>query len=408
MTTTAPGATTCPRNKAEEIAARVKYLPSLPAVVEKLLMVLNDFNTSAADIERIVATDSALAARILKLANSPLYKGVESVGTISHAVTRLGMWKLRDVAVSVATTGTLTELADEAIQRDYWHHALYTATCARVLAVESDLPLPEAPFVSGLLHDVGALVLAAVAPQDFRRYLEIPPAERPSREESVFGTTHPRIGSRLLRQWNLPRPLCDGVRMHHNEQVITSPRDPIVSLVALADMLWKINRDNHEPRFTAEVLFTTAQRANVPLERIAELLKAADGQVDQTRRDLEIAGDVSFLAPRPPARPRRIATATDHPATATWLEQCLGYLGHQVVPLATFVDDPSVAELVVFDPTMLSRMDCDLEAAMLARKSRLCVLETEKEPVEMLVEGKPLPSLGLFPTQDELGKLLRR
>lgn len=408
MPTNAPTATIGSKQKAEEIAARVKYLPSLPAVVDKLLMVLDDFNTSAADIERIVSTDSALAARILKLANSPLYKGIEPVGTISHAVTRLGMWKLRDVAVSVATTGTLTELADEAVQREYWHHALYTATCSRALAVEADMPLPEAPFVTGLLHDVGSLVLAAVAPEDFRRFLAIAPDQRPSREEDVFGTTHPRIGSLLLRQWNLPKPLCDGVRMHHNEQVITSPRDPIVTLVALADLLWKINREDGEPRVTTRTLFTTARRADVPLERIAELLRATDSQVDQTRRDLEIAGDVSFLAPKPPPRPRRIATATDHADTATWLEQCLSYLGHQVVPLADFVNDPSAAELVVIDPRLLARLDCDLEAALLARKDRLCVLETDVDTVEVGVDEARVPTLGLFPTQDELARLLRR
>ena len=101
---------TCNRYKAEEITSRVKYLPSLPAVIQKLIMVLDDASCCAKDIERIVATDPALTARILKLANSPLYKGVHSVGTISHAVTRLGFWKLRDMAISIGSIDTLSGL----------------------------------------------------------------------------------------------------------------------------------------------------------------------------------------------------------------------------------------------------------------------------------------------------------
>ena len=111
--------------KAEEIAARVRNLPSLPAVIQRLLMVLEDWNCSTRDIEEIVTKDPALTAKILKLANSPLYRGVEPVATISHAATRLGFVKLRDVAISIGTTANLTEMADEKIQQKYWHHALF-------------------------------------------------------------------------------------------------------------------------------------------------------------------------------------------------------------------------------------------------------------------------------------------
>ena len=291
-----------PRDKAEEIVARVKYLPSLPAVVDKLLMMLDDMDTSAVEIERLVSTDSALASRILKLANSPLYKGVHSVATISQAVTRLGMWKLRDVAVTVSTTGTLAEMADQQIQNAYWHHALFTATCASVLAQETGVPVPEIPFTLGLLHDVGSLVLAAVAPEEYRGFQKLSSARQTEQEMQVFGTTHPRIGSLLLRQWNLPKSLWEGVRLHHNEQVITSNREPVISLVALADMLWRVNHAHAEPPVTARTLQTVARRVDLPLERVAHVLRRVDAEVDTARQDLEIAGDVSFLTSAPASR----------------------------------------------------------------------------------------------------------
>ncbi len=395
-----------PRDKAEEIVARVKYLPSLPAVVDKLLMMLDDMDTSAVEIERLVSTDSALASRILKLANSPLYKGVHSVATISQAVTRLGMWKLRDVAVTVSTTGTLAEMADQQIQNAYWHHALFTATCASVLAQETGVPVPEIPFTLGLLHDVGSLVLAAVAPEEYRGFQKLSSARQTEQEMQVFGTTHPRIGSLLLRQWNLPKSLWEGVRLHHNEQVITSNREPVISLVALADMLWRVNHAHAEPPVTARTLQTVARRVDLPLERVAHVLRRVDAEVDTARQDLEIAGDVSFLTSAPASRALRIAVASGHEATAAWLQQCLEYLGHQVLTLADFVDDPFAAEMVVTDPRTLQTRDESVQDALVAREGDLVLLDSGEEVPEVDLEVEDAPRLDLFPGQEQLTAIL--
>jgi HD-like signal output (HDOD) protein len=394
--------------KAEEIASRVKNLPSMPVVLQKLIMVLDDLSSSAKDIERIVSSDPALTARILKLANSPLYKGIEPVATISQAVTRLGFWKLRDVAISIGATETLSEMANEKIQQDYWHHAVYTATCANILAGISGFPVPEETFVIGLLHDIGELVLAAVSPEEFEQFLQIDPKNRLEHEEELFGATHPRIGNLLLKQWLLPKQLCDSVRLHHNEQVFTSKREPVISVVALADMLSKVHRLGSEPTCSAKTLFLLTKRAGVKVDQIAEVLRLVDEQVADTQKHLEIAGDVSFMSPIVSALNHKVAVVSSNPVMVTWLQQLLTYLGHTTLPMQEFLDSPGEAHLVILDPEDLGALQEEkLETSLDQTRNRLVVLDSETETLPGILQQWNLPKISLFLTQVEIKRHAR-
>lgn len=389
------------KRKAESIVSRVKNLPPLPAVVQKLIMVLGDMSCSAKDIERIVATDPALTARILKLANSPLYKGVEPVATISQAVTRLGFWKLRDVAISIGTTETLSEMADEKVQQVYWHHALYTATCANVLATYSALPVPEVALVTGLLHDIGELVVAAIAPEQFAQLRRVDPEDRLKLEEELVGSTHARIGNMLLRQWLLPKSLSDAVRLHHTAQVFTSRREPVISVVALADMLSKIQHVGSEPDYSAKTLFLVAKRVGVPIDQIAEVLRKVDDEVAVTQKHLEIAGDVSFLTPASASRNYKVAVVSSEPSIVTWLGELLSYLGHTTLPVGEFFESREDAHLVILDPEAASpeRMN-KLIALLEPVRNRLVVLQSETDLPPGTLRNWDLPEISLFLTQD--------
>jgi len=389
--------------KAEEIATSVKNLPSLPAVVQKLIMVLDDTGSSAKDIEDIVATDPALTARILKLANSPLYKGVDPVATISQSVTRLGFWKLRDVVISVGAAETLSELASEKAQQDYWHHALHTATCSNILATTAGLPIPEEAFVTGLLHDIGELVFAAISPERYTQYWELDPQHRLEQEEELFGATHPRVGNMLLRQWLLPKPLCDAVRLHHTEKVYSSKREPVISVVALADMLGKVHCIGSEPNCPAKTLFLVTKRAGVRIDQIAEVLRQVDKQVADTQKRLEIAGDVSFLTRTASTRNYTVAVISSEPAMVTWLQQLLSYFGHTIMPLPDFFNAPDEAHLVILDPEAASpRRLARLMPVLEQTRDRLVILDSGIEMSPGDLQEWALPKIGLFLTRDEI------
>ena len=392
--------TTGTHQKVEDIVNNIKHLPSLPAVLQKLIMVLEDYNCSAQDIERIVTTDPALTVRILKLANSPLYKGIEEVATISQAVTRLGFLKLRDVAISIGATQTLSQMADEKTQQEYWHHAVYTATCANVLAKTAGIPIPEVTFVVGLLHDIGDLVLAAIAPEHYANLQKMAPHARLENEEKMFGATHPRIGNLLLKQWGLPKELCDAVRLHHTEQVYLSKREPVMSIVVLADMLSKVHCLGSEPNCSASTLFKLIKRAGVKVDQIADVLHQVDQQVADTQHHLEIAGDVSFLTPASSSRVFKVAIITRDLSMKTWLEQLLSYLRHTAIPMQDFFDNPEGAHMAILDPkAAASGLIEHIEPALEQMRNHVLVLASQSTPLPVEFQQWNLPEIDLFLNQ---------
>lgn len=402
-------AVACPQQRAEEIVNSVKHLPSLPAVLQKLIMVLEDYDCSAQDIERIVTTDPALTVRILKLANSPLYKGIEKVATISQAVTRLGFLKLRDVAISVGATQSLSELADEKTQQEYWHHAVYTATCAHVLAEKAGMPIPEETFVIGLLHDIGELALAAIAPDEYAQLQKAEPHARFEKEEALFGAAHPRIGNLLLKQWELPKRLCDSVRFHHQEKVYLSKREPVLSIVVLADMLSKVHCLGSEPNCSASTLFQLIKRGGINADQIAEVLSEVDLKVADTQKHLEIAGNVAFLTPVRSARNYNVALITKSPALNSWLQQLLSYFGHTAMSLEGFLQSPEDAHMIIIDPEVVdSGFRDQIEPILEQMQNRVVVLASQESPLPNELKSWDLPKIDLFLTQKVINTSVRQ
>jgi len=391
------------KRREAEIATRVRDLPALPAVLQKLIVVLNDMGSSTRDIQDIISTDPALTAKILRLANSPLYKGAHGAATISQAVTRLGFWKLRDVAISVGATETLAGLADPRVQERFWSHAIYTATCAHVLTQHSGTSCSEETFVVGLLHDIGELVLAAIMPEEYAEYRNYDPEYRLGSEEHVFGVTHARVGNMLLRQWDLPKTLCEAVRLHHNEIVIRSKREPVITVVAAADLLSRLHGVGGEAPCPPSLLFTLFKRMKIEVSQVGAILEAVDKRVIETQEHLEITGDLSIIPPAGKPMNHKVAVISSDDTLVTWYRQLLSYGGHLFQAPKPFLDDPDAVDLVILDlqtlgETRLQRLRPVLEAA----RHKTVALVPDPDGSAPLLTDWDLPKIDLFPSGDRI------
>ena len=141
----------------------------MPLVVRKLLSVMDDDRSSADDISAVLASDQALAAKVLKLVNSSFYGMSGQVSTISRAVVILGVSAVRNLALGLSIAGIMGKGRQSSLWSRFWDHSLAAATAAEHLARETGYPDPEEAFVAGLLHDVGHLVFMLAAPGDFWR-----------------------------------------------------------------------------------------------------------------------------------------------------------------------------------------------------------------------------------------------
>ncbi len=228
-------------NKVEEksalIAQKVKELPPLPIVVQKLLGVVGDEQSSANDVSSVLRGDQALAGKVLRLVNSSFYGLPGKVSTISRAVVILGNSAIRNLALGLAVCNSLKQLKGPIDWEAFWRHTLSCAIGAQVLAPKVGYDEPEEAFIGGLLHDIGHLVCYVALPDVYSNVITKCRGDLLESERRIFGVTHPEVGRNLMEHWQLPNPLCQMVRFHHNHKMAGAEGQKLLATVALGDVL---------------------------------------------------------------------------------------------------------------------------------------------------------------------------
>lgn len=206
-------------NLDELITAANSQLPSFPEVVRRVILAVENPFYSLERIGQVINEDPALCARLLKIANSSFYRFPFPVSTISRALTIIGSKQLRDLITATTVVKLFSGQLGERLRPElFWRHSVATGVWARVIAIAHREGNVEQYYLTGLLHDVGHLVMLKVMPDETLRVVEA--AHRVKRplihvEREAWGFTHAEVGGGLLRQWNLPADIHMPVMMHH-------------------------------------------------------------------------------------------------------------------------------------------------------------------------------------------------
>jgi HD-like signal output (HDOD) protein len=210
------------------LAERRLALPSLPEVALKIRRALADENVSVSEIVRLLGADPALAARILKVANSAMfYRGSQAITSLHNAVAQLGYKMVRNVALSFAAQQVFIGYGSREL-RDHvsrvWQHSVQAAALAHMLARVRSAVNPDEAFLAGLLHEVGKLyVLMRV--KDTPEVLADEAAFR-----SVLGAWHPRLGRAVIEAWELSPELAVAIG-EHERCGLEAPDPPTLTAV---------------------------------------------------------------------------------------------------------------------------------------------------------------------------------
>ncbi len=222
-------------NQAHLIASEVQDIPTLSQVAWKVLKTLSDKGSSAHDLEKLISRDQALTARILRVANSSFLGNQKQVLRISEAILRLGTRRLRSLVLAASIDGVCR--ARSLKNRLMWDHALAVGLAAGFLAGECNYPDHEEAFVSGLMHDLGKVILDSHLADKYQEVLDLVYNENLSfadAEKRVLGFDHTEVGALVAKSWNLPPVLQEVVLMHHQPRSATL--DPnLCAIVSLAD-----------------------------------------------------------------------------------------------------------------------------------------------------------------------------
>jgi len=192
-------------------------LPPFSPVLNKLMASLADEDVSFSEIAGWIEKDTVLAGNMLRLVNSALYGLRGTVNSVRHAVSLLGLSRIRNTAMSIS----LGQLYVKLNAHPQWSHRQFNLRCvsealmADQLAQHYNVDYPEGGFAAGLLHHLG-LLLAAIAIQAEFEQVRVGYADGTRSLEECelmyWGFAHTELSGGILREWNLPKPIQAAVR----------------------------------------------------------------------------------------------------------------------------------------------------------------------------------------------------
>ncbi|MDO8466092.1 MAG: HDOD domain-containing protein [Gallionella sp.] len=225
-----------------DLVKGVGGLVTLPDVFLRINQLVENPNSSSTDIAKVVSQDPSFTVRLLRVANSPFYGFPSTIDTVSKAVSVIGTSQIRNLALSMSVAKTFAGLPNNLVSMDnFWHHSLYCALVARILARQARKCDPEAVFTAGLLHDIGELIIFNRLPEQAKESLllvldQVDDLPVYLAERQIIGFDHAQVGGELARQWGLPPLLEECIAYHHSVgEAQRYPRE--TALVHLANIL---------------------------------------------------------------------------------------------------------------------------------------------------------------------------
>lgn len=219
---------------------RAEALDIFPMAATRIVRIANDPRSSLDDLERAVGTDPALAAQVLKIANSGYFAASRTVASLRDALSMIGFDHTRDLAValSMAALGKV----ERPHHRLEWLHALRVGVATMRLAERTGHRSPGELLVIGLLHDLGKLVLLSFDEPGYVQILEGGPMDHlSSREIDAYGFDHAELGSVCVDRWGLPDAVVGAIRHHHHPRLLHDPpgthAPAEASILALGDRI---------------------------------------------------------------------------------------------------------------------------------------------------------------------------
>lgn len=226
-------------NQREEILAKVRSIPSMPAAAGAVINLLKDPEVEIDQLMRAIEYDQGLTSNVLRLANSAYFAGPRTVGSLKEAIIRLGMNRIFQLVITAA----IVPVAKREV-RGYdipagrlLEQSIAVAVGAEELANLLNRKAPAHTFTSGLLHDLGKVVLGTFLEVSAEPILKMAVEQKISfevAEACVLGIDHSEAGAILLEHWNLPKNIVEVVRYHHRPDVFEGDNF-VVDLVHVSD-----------------------------------------------------------------------------------------------------------------------------------------------------------------------------
>ena len=228
-----------------KLEARLRFcktLPTIPAIAMRVVELAGQADGNMLEIARLISHDPALTAKVLKVANSPLYGFRRKAENLRQALNVLGLNAVMTLALSFSLSGALRDVKRSGFDTEqYWRRSVIAAVASRSLGTQLGIRQVEELMLAGLLQDIGMLVLNAVLQDEYGEIIagKIDHKAVIEAERLALETDHAKVGAWLVYQWNLPKYLHTVIAASHEPNSPKIPPDLSImaNCVALSGLI---------------------------------------------------------------------------------------------------------------------------------------------------------------------------
>lgn len=287
-------------SKIKKTIERVRELPTLPVVANKVTALLYDPKSNTSDLAVVIEKDQSITANILRLVNSAYYSLPERVTNINQAIGLLGYKNISHIVMTLSVFDTLRSSRKSSFDRkEFWIHSIATAIMSTAIAKMCMYPFPDDVFTSGLLHDLGKVFMDGFLHEEFAEVVTLADEKGMSyydAERELFDVDHTMIGEWIARSWKLPLHIVATIKHHHQEleerQGLSLSSDVAIDFVRVADIGVRIKglgKNGDGKKFKPQFLKEQFSRMPINEEDIFPLLDDLYKSVEKSEELLSLA-----------------------------------------------------------------------------------------------------------------------
>lgn len=215
----------------------ISDLPTIPAIVSKVVAQLDNHEADPDAIADLILSDQVLAARVIRVVNSPLFRTNNPITSVKRALLFIGFKSVREMILTSYFVEGFKNKEQPFEMKIFWTHSFSVGAISRRIAHMINYPDVEKAYLVGILHDIGKVFLGHYCKETYGQMLtSIRNTSRTTydAEYEFFGTTHCEVGLCLAQRWNFPAVYCDIIFNHHSTETATEDL-LLTAIVSMAD-----------------------------------------------------------------------------------------------------------------------------------------------------------------------------
>jgi putative nucleotidyltransferase with HDIG domain len=268
---------------------------TVPTSAAQVFGLINDPKASSADFERVMRPDVGLTANMLKCANSAYYRGSREVTSVKDAISRMGLRRVFEVVAGASFAKAIPKklIGYDVPAEKFWEQSVAVAVLADKIGREAGFTYPDLAFTSGLLHDLGKLVVSNYLAQPGVQATMVAhdgPLKSIEEERKLFDSDHTQLGEALAVKWNLPKEIAGAARWHHEPTLApTATLRYLATVIQVADGALRVMGLGDALDKDVPLDASALERLNLEPEKVLKIVDAAKPEIEKTIQMLAAA-----------------------------------------------------------------------------------------------------------------------